>query len=214
MPEEIEEEKCKKKRCQGGPRPKHGAVAGLQTLQSNEQEDGASDEEENEVPPLHVFFDVEAMQPQERHMPNLIVAEKEDDERPIRFKGEHCVPNFIEWLNTLTRDDTHQVNILAHNFQGYDGYFIVHEYHGQNRILKQLQNGAKLLEVVTDNIYLIHSMSFFQMLLAAFPKTFRLTELKKGYFPHKFNIPEHQDYVGEVTALDYYMPENKSSKDL
>ena len=39
------------------------------------------------------------------------------------------------------------------------------------------------------------------------PKTFGLTELKKGYFPHKFNIPDHQECVGPVPAIDHYMPE-------
>jgi len=38
-------------------------------------------------------------------------------------------------------------------------------------------------------------------------KTFGLTEIEKGYFPHKFNIPENQAYVGPVPAIDYYMPE-------
>ena len=45
------------------------------------------------------------------------------------------------------------------------------------------------------------------MALAAFPKTFGLTELKKGYFPLKFNIPDHQEYVEPVPAIDHYMPE-------
>ena len=48
------------------------------------------------------------------------------------------------------------------------------------------------------------------MPLSAFPKTFGLTELCKGYFPHKFNHPDHQTYVGPVPALDYYMPETMS----
>ena len=33
------------------------------------------------------------------------------------------------------------------------------------------------------------------MPLAAFPKTFGFTELKKGYFPHLFNTREHAEYV-------------------
>ena len=48
------------------------------------------------------------------------------------------------------------------------------------------------------------------MPLSAFPKTFGLTELCKGYFPHKFNLPDHQNYVGPIPALDYYMPETMS----
>ena len=48
------------------------------------------------------------------------------------------------------------------------------------------------------------------MPLSAFPKTFGLTELRKGYFPHKFNIPKHQEYVGSIPAQDYCMPETMS----
>ena len=161
-------------------------------------------------PPLHVFFDIEAMQPHEEHIANLVVAETEDDDNPVRFPGDHCVRDFLEWLDTLTNNDTRQVNVLAHNFQGYDGYFVIHQYYGDNRIVEQLRNGCKLLEVKHDRIRFIDSLSFFQMPPSAFPKTFGLTELCKGYFPHKFNLPEHQNYVGPVPALDYYMPETMS----
>jgi len=78
--------------------------------------------------------------------------------------------------------------------------------------MKQLRNGCKLLEVKHDSLRFIHSLSFFQMPLSAFPKTFGLTELKKGYFPHKFNIPENQEYVGPIPAIDYYMPKTMSPK--
>jgi len=173
-----------------------------------EEEDVDDDEEES--PPLHVFFDIEAMQPYEQHVPNLVVAETEDDDRPVRFPGDHCIRDFLEWLDTLTQNDTRQVNVLAHNFQGYDGYFVVHQYHSDNRIVEQLRNGCKLLEVKHDRLRFNDSLSFFQMPLSAFPKTFGLTELKKGYFRHQFNIPDHQTYVGPVPALDYYMPETMS----
>ena len=168
---------------------------------------------EDEVPPLHVFFDIEAMQPQEQHIANLVVAETEDDDQPVCFPGNHCVRDFLEWLDTLTLNDTRQVNVLAHNFQGYDGYFVIHQYYGDNRIVEQLRNGCKLLEVKHDRLRFIDSLSFFQMPLSAFPKTFGLTELCKGYFPHKFNHPDHQMYVGPIPALDYYMPETLSPKD-
>ena len=58
-----------------------------------------------------------------------------------------------------------------------------------------------------DRIRFIDSLSFFQMPLSAFPKTFGLTELKKGYFPHLFNMPENQEYEGPFSAQHYYMPE-------
>ena len=200
-PTKPQEKKKRKRKRQGGPRAKRGAAAEPET---------APEEEDDDLPPLHVVFDIEAMQPHEQHIANLIVAETEDDDQPIRFPGQYCTRDFLEWLDTLTLNDTRQVNVLAHNFQGYDGYFVVHQYHSDNRIVEQLWNGCKLLEVKHDRIRFIDSLSFFQMPLSTFPKTFGLTELKKGYFPHKFNIPEHQNYVSIVPALDYYMPETMS----
>ena len=113
-------------------------------------------------------------------------------------------------MDTLTEDDTRTVTVIAHNFQGYDSYFVVNEYHRQCGILNQIRNGAKLLPVTFDNINFIESLSFFQMPLSAFPKTFGLTELKKGYFPHLFNTPENQNYVGPIPNKEFYMPESMS----
>ena len=204
-PEEEKEEKREKKRTR---RAKRGAAAGLATLKANGS--GMDVEEDEEKPPLHVFFDIEATQQTGRHVPNLLIAETEYDDRPFHFKGEHCVRDFLEWLDTLTEEDTRQVTVIAHNFQGYDGYFVVDEYHRQHRIVGQIRNGAKLLQVTFDNIRFIDSFSFFQMPLSAFPKTFGLTELKKGYFPHLFNTPENQAYVGPIPDKRYYMPESMS----
>ena len=130
----------------------------------------------------------------------------------FRFQEDHCIRDSLEWLDTLTQNDTRQVNVLVHNFQGYDGYFVVHQYHADNRLVEQLRNGCKLLEVKHDRLRFMDSLSFFQMPLSAFPKTFGLTELRKGYFPHKFNIPDHQSYVGAIPALDYYMPKPRPPK--
>jgi len=102
------------------------------------------------------------------------------------------------------------VTVIAHNFQGYDGYFVVDVYHKQNRIINQVRNGGKLMQVTFDGIRFIDSLSFFQMPLSAFPKTFGLTELKKGYFPHLFDMLQNQEYVGPIPNKQYYIPETMS----
>ena len=158
--------KKRKRKQQGGPRAKRGADAAA-------EEPGTTDtvpEEDDDLPPLHVFFDIEAMQPQEKHIANLVVAETEDDDQPKCFPGEHCVRDFLGWLDTLTLNDTRQVNVLAHNFQGYDGYFVIHQYYGDNRIVEQLRNGCKLLEVKHDRLRFIDSLSFSRCLCLPFPK--------------------------------------------
>ena len=164
---------------------------------------------DEEKPPLHLFFDIEAMQDTGRHVANLVVAEMEDDDRPEHFKGPDCIKHFLEWLDTLTENDTRSVTVITHNFQGYNGYFVVDEYHEQNRIVKQVRNGGKLMQVNFDRIRFIDSLSFFQMPLSAFPKTFGLKELKKGYFPHPFNTsePEKQTYEGPIPDKNYYVPQ-------
>lgn len=196
-------------------RTRRGAAAGLKTLNANTSdcEEDIDDDGNVEKPPLHVFFDIEAMQMEGKHMANLVIAEREDDNEPVHFQGEHCLRNFLEWLDTLTENDTRKVTVIAHNFQGYDAYFVVFEYHRQNRVVKQLRNGAKFLQVVHDNIRFIDALSFFQFPLRAFSKTFGLQELKKGHFPHLFNTQENQEYVGPLPAKRHFMPEAMSMND-
>ena len=102
------------------------------------------------------------------------------------------------------------MTVLAHNFQGYDSYPLVEEYHRQKRVLEQTRNGAKILQLKVGDIRFIDSLSFFQMPLSAFPKTFGLTELKKGYFPHLFNTRANQYYVGPLPPKDALLPDSMS----
>ena len=61
------------------------------------------------------------------------------------------------------------------------------------------------MEVKCDyNIKFIDSISFTLIPLRDFPKTFGLTEIAKGYFPHKFSTYENQDYIGPYPDMSYY----------
>ena len=62
-----------------------------------------------------------------RHVLNLVVAKTGNDERPVCFQGDLCMRDFLEWLDTLMEEDSQDVKVLSHNFQGYDGYFVVEE---------------------------------------------------------------------------------------
>lgn len=42
------------------------------------------------------------------------------------------------------------------------------------------------------------------MSLAKLPNAFGLKELKKGYFPHFFDTPQNQQYVGPLPAEEFY----------
>ena len=147
------------KRKRGG-----GPPAKRRRTEESMVDDEVEEEEEEKKPTLHVFFNIEAMQLQGEHEPNLLVAETEENDEPVVFPGKDCVKDFLEWLEELTEEDERKVTVLAHNFQGYDGYdgyFVVKEYYGTSQIIDQLRSGCKLLEVQHDSVRFIDSMPFF-----------------------------------------------------
>ena len=84
--------------------------------------------------------------------------------------------------------------------------------------LHHIVNGAKILTLSIPNIKFIDSLNFLPMALAEFPKTFGLTELQKGFFPHFFNKRENEMYVGCLPEKSYYdldgmKPERKKAFD-
>lgn len=119
------------------------------------------------------------------------------------FKGDDCVDQFGMWL----LDGTHQGAILiAHNLRGFDGFLICEYFYKEFILPKLILNGAKIMsmEIEGAEIKFRDSLNFLPMPLKALPKTFGLTELKKGYFPHFFNRKENQNFVGLLLPLEDY----------
>ena len=149
-----------------------------------------------------LFFDFEATQEHGTHCPNLCVVHDEEREVAL-FQGKDTVKKFCEWL--FTPEHVGCI-VVAHNFQGYDGYFIT-EFLIDNAIHYDIiYRGAKslLMTVPTFNIKFIDSINFIPMSLAKFPKTFGQDELCKGYFPHMFNKEENQNYIGPIPCQNDY----------
>ena len=149
-----------------------------------------------------LFFDFEATQEHGIHHPNLCVVYDEEKEVAL-FQGEDTVKEFCQWLLTPQHKGC---IVIAHNFQGYDGYFIA-KFLNENAIHYEIiYRGAKILSMTIPmfNIKFIDSLNFIPMGLAKFPKTFAQPELCKGYFPHLFNKDENQNYVGPIPCQDDY----------
>ena len=149
-----------------------------------------------------LFFDFEATQEHGTHQPNLCVVHDEEKEVAL-FQGKDTVKDFCKWLFTRRHKGC---IVVAHNFQGYDGYFIT-DYLVQNAIKHEIiYRGAKslTLQVPDWDIKFIDSINFIPMALAKFPKTFGQDELCKGYFPHAFNKDENQNYVGPIPCKNDY----------
>ena len=160
-------------------------------------------EQEEESSYNHLlFFDFESTQEHVIHRPNLCVVHDEEREVGL-FQGEDTVKEFCEWL--LTPEHKGCI-VVAHNFQGYDGYFIT-KFLVENAIHYEIiYRGAKSLSMTIPmfNIKFIDSLNFIPMSLAKFPKTFGQDELCKGYFPHLFNKDENQNYVGPIPCQNDY----------
>ena len=76
-----------------------------------------------------------------------------------------------------------------------------------------LLTGSKVLVIKFGEITIKDSINFIPMASTKIRKTFDLKELKKGYFPHLFNTPENQDYVGNVPNKKFYNHEFMSVKE-
>ena len=149
-----------------------------------------------------LFFDFESTQEHGIHCPNLCVVHDEEREVAL-FQGEDTVKKFCEWLLTPEHEGC---IVVAHNFQGYDGYFIT-KFLIDNAIHYEIiYRGAKSLSMTIPmfNIKFIDSLNFIPMALAKFPKTFGQDELCKGWFPHLFNKEENQNYVGPIPCQNDY----------
>ena len=151
-----------------------------------------------------LFFDLECTQEDGIHKANLCIVHNEAGDEWL-FQGDTTIKDFCEWLFTKEHLDC---IVVAHNFQGYDGYFI-QNYLNENAVKYEvILRGAKILSMTVPmfNMKFIDSLNFIPMNLAKFPKTFGMTELCKGYFPHLFNKEENQNYVGPIPPQAFYAP--------
>ena len=82
---------------------------------------------------IFVYFDIEAQQDTGNHVANLVCAEIDQNDTQLTFEGKDCVPDFIQWVHLLAnQEDVEKVIVVAHNFKGYDGYFILDELYKQH----------------------------------------------------------------------------------
>ena len=168
-------------------------------------------------PLLFIYADFEAMQNAEGvFLPNLLCYSSSEDDVIHVLDGENCALHFLHELDDLTvvpnSNKERQINVVFHNLKAFDGMFLINElYQEQRPVENQLTVGAKVLSFKSGPLTFIDSLCFLPMPLASFPGTFNLSELKKGFFPHLFNTPSNQNYVGRIPDLEFYDPDSMMS---
>ena len=165
-------------------------------------------------PPLFVYADIEAYQNEENvFIANLLCYSSSEEEDIHVLDGDNCTLQFLHELDDLAEvpdnnEQQREVIVVFHNLKAFDGIFIINElYQQQREVINQLTVGAKVLSFTSGPLKFIDSLCFLPMPLASFSSTFNLTELKKGFFPHLFNTPENQQYVGRIPDLEFYDPD-------
>ena len=91
--------------------------------------------EKNEEPQhtVFIYFDIKAQQDTGDYVANLVCAETDQNNAQFTFKGIHCIYGFLQWVhNVANQPNVEKVIVVAHNFKGYDEYFILKELYKQH----------------------------------------------------------------------------------
>lgn len=182
---------------------------------------------------LFVFFDLECTQstPTDKpnvflHRPNLCVARQhcnrciedldvEENDCPACgrrlhvFYGEECISDFFRLL-LCPKKDFPEIIVMSHYGKGYDNVILL-EYMLKVKKwedTKVIMSGAKITQIEFRNLKFIDSINFLCAPLSKLPSMLNIENIAKGYFPHLFNRPENQDYVGKIPDLEYYTPDD------
>lgn len=135
----------------------------------------------------------------------------------IGSEEDFCTDNlegFIDAIAELASDDS-EVCFIAHNLKGYDGRLLFDHLVKNGRVPSNvIWRGSKILTMSVDfnrkhPVVFRDSYCHIAFPLKVMPDIFGLdkSKFKKGYFPHKFNIPENQSYIGAIPCQKYFEPD-------
>ncbi|XP_076840973.1 uncharacterized protein LOC143485425 isoform X1 [Brachyhypopomus gauderio] len=158
-----------------------------------------------------IFYDLECHQATGVHVANFLCCMDFKGET-WTWSGEDCVKKFFAKFRKPAYSN---YMFIAHNARGYDSYLLLNYLVKEGVVPNIVAQGSKIL-CFTDpefNQRFIDSLCFMPMKLSAMPKAMGFESDAKGYFPHYWNIPEHQDYVGPYPAPEFYGADSMMPKD-
>ena len=163
-----------------------------------------------------VFADIECiLDSNNTFIPILICYTRGQNKTIFHHWGTNCVDLFIQTLLQWVKEEkakeggVQESHIFFHNLKGFDGVFIMNSLYKQNlKVSDIMGTRTKMLHFKHKSLVFKDSLSFLNMPLTNFTKTFGLTELKKGWFPHKFSKLEKLQYEGKIPDLRNYEPQH------
>ena len=169
--------------------------------------------------PRYIIYDFETDTHTDIHKPNHVEIDiLEIDEGmthtynnclvgSFNFNGYGCENAFCDWLFTENNRDS---TVIAHNGAGYDNKFILQYCLNKGLIPSAfIRQGSRITYMSFKNYHIrfIDSLHFFLQPLKKLSSTYNIDTLK-GYFPHHFNKPENQNYVGKIPDEKEYGVKN------
>ena len=169
----------------------------------------------------YVIYDFEADVHTLTHMPNHVEADVLQVDKnnntyedcltdTFRHNGYDALEKFCDWLFT---DENYNSTVIAHNQAGYDGRFILQWCLGRGLHPDQyIRQGSRIMYMTFKKFKLrfVDSLHFFLEPLAKLSSTYNIDTLK-GFFPHLFNIPENQNYIGLMPGEEAYGVKNMNA---
>ena len=169
-------------------------------------------------PSRHFVYDMESMltsvdrgdgSTSDRHDVVLIVVRQlyVDSEDSDSFRVFRDLTKFLSFALKQKR-----CYFWAHNAQGYDSQLLFsHITHHCTQFTPKdlILRGGKILQFKVKTTKFRDSMCHLAGALDSLPKMLDLVgNWKKGFFPHRFNTPDNQNYVGRIPDVSYYEPES------
>ena len=126
---------------------------------------------------------------------------------------EDPVKSFVDYLR-LPRTVLKKVIVISHYGGKYDNIFVLNHFLTELGLApKVIMKGSQIISMQVGNLKFIDSFSFIPLPLSKFQETFNLPpQLKKGYFPHMFNVDENAQYVGDIPDVHFFMPEDMATE--
>jgi hypothetical protein len=196
-------------------------------------------EQKKDVKYLTVYYDIETdqsspvpgLQNTFEHKPNLLVSHTVCDQcRNVTHNDYFCtvcrnrqnifhnlddpslnvMSQFFDYLQSFK--GKYEILLVAHNAKSFDGIFALQEVIARKMKPELILQGAKIICMKVGSWKFIDSLMFLTMPLSAMPKSFGLSELKKGYWPFLANTPEYYNYEGPMLGKEYYCVSTMKTK--
>lgn len=140
------------------------------------------------------------------HVPVMIAFKDVFSDEPVHvYKGRDCLQRFIGFM--LSHNYGRNI-CVAHNASGYDSRLLFDEaleFCKENYSIVPLSRGHKFMQLTLNKHTILRdSMLHLKGSLKNLAKDFLSKDMRKGYFPHLFNTPEHQTYIGPVPDKEFF----------